>query len=65
MSSDVVANPKNMPETLPEDLNLKWVFARYSDQRNVKKFVGQVLETQDNKVIIKFLKSKILGFYLF
>ena len=35
VSSDVVANPKNMPETLPEDLNLKWVVARYSDQRNL------------------------------
>ena len=35
VNSDVVANPKNMPETLPEDLNLKWVVARYSDQRNL------------------------------
>ena len=61
VSSDVVANPKNMPETLPEDLNLKWVVARYSDQRNAKKFVGQVLETQDNKGIIKFLKKVEFG----
>ena len=35
--------------------------ARYSDQRNAKKFVGQVLETQHNKVIIKFLKKVEFG----
>lgn len=53
--------PENLPDPLPENLDMKWVVVKYSEQKHAKEFVGQVLRDEGGNVTIKFIKKVKFG----
>ena len=49
--------PKNGGTDNNSTLTWKWVAVKYSDDRNSKRFIGQIIKSDVDYVTVKYLKS--------